>query len=104
MSSTKTPEQIRQETQTKWNTLSTPIYDEFVSSDQSETTYNIYLQKLKTNYADFKHIDIIISSYVKTNTYDTSKIDWLAGLKAAEKSCKMETTQNQVFMVMDELS
>ena len=99
---TKTPEEIQEEKQAVWNTLSTPIYDEFVGSDQTEATYNIYLQKLKSNYADFKGIDIIISSFVRTMTYDASKLSWLSGLKAAEKSCQMNNGQNQGWVIMQD--
>jgi hypothetical protein len=95
---TKTPEEIQEEKQAVWNTLSTPVYNEFVGSDQTEATYNIYLQTLKSNYADFKSIDIIISSFVKNMTYDASKEDWLSGLKAAEKSCQMVTDQGWIVM------
>jgi hypothetical protein len=98
MSTTKTPEEIQEEKQATWNTLSTPVYDEFVGSDQTEATYNIYLQTLKNNYADFKSIDIIISSFVKNMTYNVSKEDWIAGLKAAEKSCQMSTDQGMIVM------
>lgn len=101
MSSTKTPDEIQQEKQAIWNNLSTPIYDEFLASDQTEESYSIYLQKLKSNYVDFKGIDIIISSFVRTMTYDASKLSWLSGLKAAEKSCKMDT-QNEGYVVMED--
>jgi len=98
MSTTKTTEEIHQETQATWNTLSTPVYDEFVGSDQTEATYKVYLEKLKNNYVDFKSIDIIISSFVRTTTYDVSKQDRIAGLKAAEKSCQMVTDQGWIVM------
>jgi len=98
MSATKTTEEIHQEAQATWNTLSTPIYDEFFASDQTEATYKVYLEKLKSNYVDFKNIDIIISSFVRTTTYDVSKEEWIAGLKAAEKSCQMTTDQGWVVM------
>ena len=74
----KSPEEIQAETQTLWNNLTTPIYDEFLASDQTLSSYNASCQKLKSTYPDFKNVDVIISSFVTTNSFklDTSPLDF----------------------------
>ena len=99
----KSPEEIQAETQTLWNTLTTPIYDEFLASDQTLSSYNASCQKLKSTYPDFKNVDVIISSFVTTKTYDDNKLNiFKKGLRAAEKSCKIGVTQNQGWIVMED--
>jgi hypothetical protein len=98
----KTQEEIRNERQTVWNTLSTPIYDEFLASDQTLANYNESLQRLKTTFADLKQIDLIISSFTTTKTYDDHKLNFLKGLKAAEKSCRIGKDENNGWIFINE--
>jgi aryl-alcohol dehydrogenase-like predicted oxidoreductase len=100
----KSQEEIRNERQTVWNTLSTPIYDEFLSSDQTLTSFNESLQHLKTTFADLKQIDLIISSFTTTKTYDDHKLNFLNGLKAAEKSCRIGKDENNGWIFMGDQS
>jgi len=96
----KSQEEIRNERQTVWNTLSTPIYDEFLASDQTLANYNESLQRLKTTFADLKQIDLIISSFTTTKTYDDHKLNFLKGLKAAEKSCRIGKDESNSWIFM----
>ena len=98
----KSQEEIRNERQTVWNTLSTPIYDEFLASDQTLTSYNESRQRLKTTFTDFIQIDLIISSFTTTKTYDNHKLNFLNGLKAAEKSCRIGKDENNGWILMQE--
>jgi len=99
----KTQEEIRNERQIVWNTLSTPIYDEFLAGDQTLANYNESLQRLKTTFADLKQIDLIISSFTTTKTYDDHKLNFLKGLKAAEKSCRIgKDVNNGWFFLHDQ--
>jgi len=98
----KSQVEIRNERQTVWNTLSTPIYDEFVASDQTLTSFNESLQRLKTTFADLKQIDLIISSFTTTKTYDDHKLNFLNGLKAAEKSCRIGNDENNGWIFINE--
>jgi hypothetical protein len=98
----KTQEEIRNERQIVWNTLSTPIYDEFLASDQTLGNYNKSLLRLKTTFADLNQIDLIISSFTTTKTYDDHKLNFLKGLKAAEKSCRIGKDENQGWIFINE--
>jgi len=100
----KTEAQIRQEAYQMWDSVLTPISDEYIAGPHTPERFNEYHQRLKGRYGNCKKSDYVISERIGQitvgpgyNHFENYKHLYQRGLKNAEKLCQLYPRLEQLL-------
>ena len=100
----KTEEQIRQEAWQMWDSVLTPISDEYIAGPHTPERFIEYHQRLKERYGNCKKSDYVISEWIGPvtsgpgyNHFENYKHLYQIGLKNAEKLCQLYPRLEQML-------
>ena len=100
----KTETQIRQEAYQMWDSVLTPISDEYIAGPHTQARFHEYHQRLKEQYGNCKKSDYVIQKSIGhvTSGHGGSHFEnyihlYQRGLKNAEKLCQLYPRLEQLL-------